>query len=237
MKGQIIVQGQNHEYTLRRNRRAKRLILKVGPAGDIVLVMPWRVSRKVAEEFVLSRVNWLDEVIKKQLEKPARPVLELRSGVWLPILGDMKQLLVTVDKDRQRTSFVEEGNTLRVAVSKISAVQETVTRWYRARANEYVNGRAKSLADRLGLRIEKIVISSAKSQWGSCIKRKGRISIQWRLVLAPLGVIDYVIAHELVHLRSSGHGKDFWQGVEAICPDYRERRRWLKENTHRLYWR
>lgn len=237
MKGQIIVQGQKYEYTLRRNGRAKRLILKVDPAGDIVVVIPWRVTRQAAEAFVSSRVKWLDEVIKKHLEKPTRPLIELRSGAWLPILGDMKQLLVTVEKDRQRTSFIEEGNTLRVAVPKIGAVKETVVRWYRERANEYVSGQAKSLADQLGLQIEKIVISSAKSQWGSCIKSKRRISIQWRLALAPLGVIDYVIAHEVVHLRHSGHGKDFWQGVEAICPDYRERRRWLKENAHRLYWR
>src|SRR3989338_36296 len=236
MKGQIIVQGRRYEYTLRRNRRARRLILKVGPVGDIVAVMPWRVSRKVAEEFVLSKAKWLDQAIKKQEEKPVQPLVEFRSGAWLPILGDMIQLLVTVEKDRQRTSFIEEGNMLRVAVSQFAGVKKALAKWYWTRVKGYVKKRADDLADQMGLRIDKIVISSAKSQWGSCIKSKGRISIQWRLAQAPLGVIDYVITHEVMHLKCSGHGKDFWQGVEEVCPDYRERRRWLKENGHRLYW-
>jgi len=232
-----MVHGHRYEYALQRNKRAKRLILRVGPAGEVTVVIPWRASRKAVEEFVLSRAEWLDRVIKKQQERPARPLLQLKSGAWLPVLGDTRQLLLMVQEDRQRTSYIEKGNTLRVAVPKVGAVKETVTRWYQARAGEYVKVRAENLAKQIGLRIEKIVISSAKSQWGSCIKSKGRISIQWRLAQAPLGVIDYVIAHEVMHLKYSGHGKDFWQGVAMVCPDYRERRRWLKENGHRLYWR
>jgi hypothetical protein len=147
------------------------------------------------------------------------------------------QLEVVINKSYGRSCFRENGNGLRVRVAEQSKVKAVMVRWYRARATEYVSSRANELAKKIGVRVNRIVISGARSQWGSCMKNKGRISIQWRLAQAPLGVMDYVIAHEVVHLKISNHGKDFWRGVKEICPDFAERRRWLKVNGHRLYWK
>jgi predicted metal-dependent hydrolase len=79
-----------------------------------------------------------------------------------------------------------------------------------------------------GFREMKVRISSARTRWGSC-SQKGNLSFTWRLVMAPPDVIDYVVVHELCHTREMNHSRSFWEQVEAILPDFRQRRRWLKE--------
>ena len=235
-EGEIILGGQRYKYSLRRNKRAKRLIIKVSQMGDITVIMPWSGATRVAAEFVRSKSDWLAKAIKVQQAKKASPLVELRGGAWLPILGDVKQLRIEVDQHRQRSTYKEKGNVLAVTVARTGAVRETVIRWYRVRAEKYVKVQADRLANQIGVGLKKMVMSSARTQWGSCIKGKGRISIQWRLAQAPLGVLNYVIAHEVLHLKFGGHGKDFWDGVSTVCPDYKERRRWLREKGQSLYW-
>ena len=75
----------------------------------------------------------------------------------------------------------------------------------------------------------KLCISSARTRWGSC-SAKGTLSFTWRLVMAPLDIIDYVVVHELCHLKEMNHSRAFWERVETILPDYKRRRKWLKEN-------
>jgi hypothetical protein len=93
--------------------------------------------------------------------------------------------------------------------------------------------RAAELARKNGFRYATIRITSAKTRWGSC-GSSGSLNFPWRLVMAPLDVIDYVIVHELVHLRIRNHSKRYWEAVKRIMPDYKARLDWLKQNGHRL---
>jgi len=232
----IILNGQRYKYRLRRNKRARRLILKVSPGGDITVVIPWSRAGRMAEEFIRSKADWLAKTVNVQRAKIAQPLVELKTGAWLPILGDVKQLQIRVDQNRVRSVYKEKGNVLALAVPRMGAVRETVARWYQRKAEKYIKDQARQLCSRVGVSLNRVAISSAKSQWGSCIESTGRVSVQWRLAQAPLGVLDYVIAHEIMHLKHRGHDQKFWAGVAVICPSYQERRRWLKENGHRLYW-
>lgn len=108
---------------------------------------------------------------------------------------------------------------------------------YRAAAKTYIPQRAAWYAENYRHLIRhgysSVSIRDQKTRWGSCSSR-GTLSFNWRLMLAPPGILDYVIVHELCHLEHMDHSKAFWQCVETILPDYRERRKWLKEHGHEL---
>ena len=105
--------------------------------------------------------------------------------------------------------------------------------WYRQQAAKILAERSQWYASRHGFAYQKIRISSALTRWGSC-SSKGTLSFTWRLVMAPIPVIDYVVVHELVHLQVKNHSKEFWGRVELIMPDYKQKIKWLKENGHLL---
>ena len=106
-------------------------------------------------------------------------------------------------------------------------------KWYRARALQVLSERVNLLAARFGFRYEKLRITSARTRWGSCSSR-GTLSFVWRLVMAPLEVIDYVVIHELTHLKIKNHSAQFWAEVARLMPAYKSSRDWLKKNGHFL---
>ncbi len=105
--------------------------------------------------------------------------------------------------------------------------------WYKKQARAVLTERAGYFARKHGFEIGKIRITSARTRWGSCSTKK-TLSFTWRLVMAPPEVVDYVVVHELCHLRELNHSRAFWAQVEAILPDYKGKRKWLKENGNLL---
>lgn len=104
---------------------------------------------------------------------------------------------------------------------------------YRQAAREYIPRRVEHYLPMTGGRYERITIRAQKTRWGSC-SAKGTLSFNWKLMLAPPGVLDYVVVHELCHLTHMNHSREFWEAVERVMPDYRTRRRWLKEHGGEL---
>lgn len=111
--------------------------------------------------------------------------------------------------------------------------REALTKRYVAAAKEYIPKRAAYFQQFTGGIYHHITIRDQKTRWGSCSAR-GTLSFNWRLMLAPPAVLDYVVVHELCHLTHMDHSAAFWQAVETVCPDYRSTRQWLKEHGHEL---
>jgi len=111
--------------------------------------------------------------------------------------------------------------------------EQVFTRWYKERALEIISERVKLYSQQYNFAPKQVKISSAKTRWGSC-SPNGTLNFTWRLVMAPLTVIDYVVAHELAHLRVKNHSSKFWKEVEAIYPEYKKQRKWLRENGENL---
>ncbi|MBE5882566.1 MAG: M48 family metallopeptidase [Lachnospiraceae bacterium] len=111
--------------------------------------------------------------------------------------------------------------------------KEGIERRYRQAAKEYFPKRAEYYAGILGVTYERIRIAGQKTRWGSC-SRSGTLSFNWKLMLAPPMVLDYVVVHELCHIKEMNHSPRFWKLVEEIMPDYKEYRKWLKENGNTL---
>ncbi len=111
--------------------------------------------------------------------------------------------------------------------------KEAFTAWYRAQARPLIEERARAFAARYGFNYKQLKITSARTRWGSCSSR-GTLSFTWRLVMAPPECLDYVVVHELAHLRVANHSWTFWEEVGAILPDYKARRKWLRVNGRLL---
>jgi hypothetical protein len=103
----------------------------------------------------------------------------------------------------------------------------------RQKAREIISSSVQYWSSQMGVRYGRIAIREQRTRWGSC-SQKGNLNFNWRLVLAPPEVRDYVVIHELCHLSHLNHSREFWARVEKFCPDYREQRRWLRENGHTL---
>lgn len=140
--------------------------------------------------------------------------------------------------DRQNwiiTKYLEQQQKqARMPVSDLTDTQRAaLTQRYIAAAREYFPKRAAHFQQFTGGTYSRITIRDQKTRWGSCSAR-GTLSFNWRLMLAPPAILDYVVVHELCHLTHMNHSPAFWQAVEAVCPDYRDSRRWLKEHGQEL---
>jgi predicted metal-dependent hydrolase len=105
--------------------------------------------------------------------------------------------------------------------------------WYRQNARQILHERVKVYSQQHGFQYQSIRITSARTRWGSCSASRS-LNFSWRLIMAPLEVVDYVVVHELVHTVVHNHSKRFWKKVERILPDYNERRKWLRKNGSHL---
>ena len=117
----------------------------------------------------------------------------------------------------------------------LANAQDHIENWYRAQALEHITQRVGYWAQITGLKYRSIRINSATTRWGSCGYKDG-LSFTWRLIMAPARVVDYVVIHELMHLKQKNHSRKYWAEVAKVMPDYRQDERWLKANGHLLAW-
>ena len=138
------------------------------------------------------------------------------------------QLELAARRQEQAGSFLYLGE-LRPHVM----TQQDLASWYRVQAREVIGERVALFSQRSGLAYSSLRITSAKTRWGSC-SRQGALNFTWRLVMAPLWVVDYVVAHEIAHLAHHNHSRRFWGKVAELFPNFREARKWLRANQQRL---
>lgn len=213
-------------YILKRGKR-RSIGLRIDERGLTVSV-PQRVSEQWLHSVLQKKADW---VLRKLQDWQARcvPRIEWAEGARIPFRGEEFMLQLT---SRQRGGRVQlAGTVLQVPLGGEAAAQEierAVLRWYRVEALRVFTECVEYFAPLLGVAPCEIKLSSARTQWGSCTVR-GVVRFNWQLVKMPLPLIDYVVVHELAHLKEMNHSPAFWRVVESVCPDYRERRRALHE--------
>lgn len=162
--------------------------------------------------------------------------LKLENGDILYYLGEKRSLrVIREERSRARVKQVMESLLLWVPYeADYEYRREQLEKWYRKEAALIFQEKAEEFAARLQVSFCDIRIKDQKSRWGSCSSKRN-MNFNWRLLMAPEPVCDYVIIHELCHLVHMNHSADFWQLVESICPDYRQYKRWLRDNGKQLY--
>lgn len=215
------------DQIIRSKRKTLALIVKAD--GSLIVRAPLKTSEKAIREFIENQAQWIE---KKQAEALATPPLSPRQ--YIPsetflYLGSAYPLEIV--KGQKKPLLLEEK--FKLAESVQGNAKLIFERWYREQAKQILNERANLYAGQYGFQYKKIGISSARTRWGSC-SPKGSLNFSWRLILAPMEVVDYVVVHELVHTVFHNHSRRFWKRVEKITPDYKERRKWLRKNGQEL---
>lgn len=208
--------------------KRKTLSLIVKPDGSLIVRAPLRASQKVILEFVEKNREWIQKHQAKALAA-APPRKQYVAGETFLFLGAAYPLEIVRG---QKKDLVLDG-TFKLAESAQPRAAVAFERWYREQAKRILQERVSLFARQHNFQYKRIGITSARTRWGSC-SATGSLNFSWRLILAPLEVVDYVVVHELVHTVLHNHSKQFWHRVEAIMPNYKEHRTWLKKNGQPL---
>jgi predicted metal-dependent hydrolase len=222
----LLLGGAAVPVALVRNPRARRYILRVQPDGSIRVTVPARGSQAEAWAFVRRQRPWIENALRQP--RPALPVAWAHGTVIL-YRGEPVALSITGEQAGSVVEFAGERVTLPVTTDVRCAVERYL--WNLARRELPV--RTLALAAQHQLVVHRVTVRNQRSRWGSS-SRRGTISLNWRLIQTPEFVRDYIIWHELMHLREHNHSARFWQQVAQVCPDYERAERWLKQHRGML---
>jgi predicted metal-dependent hydrolase len=219
--------GEGLDYVLARRRGRRGVGFKVDESG-LTVSAPLGMPVTAIEALVRDSEAWIVRKLGEWKHKQV-PHAEWHDGARIPFLGGG----LTLRLFSGRSGAVREGAELwvRTAASTPAQVQRAVVGWYKAQAREFLAGRLAKLADAAGLRRPLFTLSSALGRWGSCNSR-AEVRLTWRLMKAPPELIDYVVCHELAHLRHMDHSAAFWAEVARQCADYKALRERLHETDH-----
>lgn len=228
------INGRIIFYTLRRSFQARRLRLEISPNTGLAVVVPHSYSLRHLPDFLEARKRWISrQLTRLEQEKTMPSPKQLAPGAALPYLG-RDLFLVKQEKLRGHDVYRQEDKL--IVQSDLFAnglLEPALERWYRAEAAVLITGIADRLSSRIGIGYRRIIIRGQKTRWASCSRTK-RLSFNWKLIMAPEPVIEYVVIHELLHLQEMNHSEKFWELVARHCPRWREHKKWLKQHESDL---
>lgn len=219
-------------YTIVHSDRYSRICLVFDPSLGALVKVPLGVGEHKAHAFVKKNSSWLFKHWKryeriKMMHKDHLLPLNQRSEVLylgrsLPfkvVLGHEGRVLVGFDGERLKIECFDEKELMRL-----------LDRWYRQQARAVIHATLMRLAPLLKITYEDVLIKDQKTRWGSC-SSSGNLSFNWRLIKAPMDVLEYVVVHELAHRKEMNHSQKFWSIVSRYSPDYKKHQKWLKGNV------
>jgi len=209
--------------------RRKTLALIVKPDGSVIVRAPMRIPAKSIDKFIEKYADWVERKRAEALAFRPPPPRQYLPGEQFLFLGRAYPLEIVPG---QRPPLLLNGG-FKLSEAAQSRAVDVFERWYRARAKQILSERVRCYAEEHGFAYKAVRITSARTRWGSC-SSSGSLSFSWRLILAPVEVVDYVVVHELAHTVFHNHSKRFWKQVEKLMPDYKERKAWLRKNGQQL---
>ena len=230
--------GTHLQYAIRRSaRRKKTVAVTVDPAGSVLVVAPEHLAIARLDAIVLRKAEWIARRLRRAEVHGSTPApREFVSGESVLYLGRHYRLKVHPD-DAGEAKL--RGGWLHVpapaGAQQTAHVRAALVSWLRRHAAERLPERVEAWRARAGVPPPRVVVADQRKRWGSCDHR-GTIRLNWRIVQAPMRLVDYVVVHELVHLRHRGHGRDYWQAVGRVMPDYERRREELRQRGAMLAW-
>jgi hypothetical protein len=217
---------------IRSKKRRKTISLYIKEDGRIFIYAPYRTPKWEIERFIKEKRSW---IVKKMSEKE-RSIKEAEKafipGEKFLYLGESYPLEIEESSNRKVPLKLSFGKFV-LDKDHIEEAKDLFIQWYKKEAKARIIERIDFYSNRLQLFSKGIRITSAKYRWGSC-SRDNRLSFSWRIIMASLSIIDYILIHELVHIKEKNHSKRFWNYLESILPDYRKHRLWLKKNGHAI---
>lgn len=223
-------------YKLIRTRRRKKTIsLQITPEGKVVVRSPLWTPREEIDRFFLARKAWIARKMAGKEWRGERwgQAREFAVGETFFYLGDPYPLAVWEPLRGSPPLVLFRGKFL-LARQIFPQARQVFERWYRDKAREVIGERVLFWARRFDLNPTAVTITGSWRRYGSC-SPENRVCFSWRLLMAPYPVIDYIILHELAHIRVKNHSRAFWEFLETLMPEYGTWRRWLREKGHLLH--
>ncbi len=234
--------GTHLQYAIRRSaRRRKTVAVTVDPAGSVLVVAPEHLAVARLDAIVTRKAEWIARRLRRaEGHGPRAAPREFVSGESVLYLGRHYRLKVHPNETGPARL---RGGWLHVpapaGAPPAAHVRASLVSWFRRHAAERLPERVEAWRARAGVLAgvppPRVVVADQRKRWGSCDHR-GTIRLNWRIVQAPMRLVDYVVVHELVHLRHRGHGRDYWQAVGRVMPDYERRREELRRCGVELAW-
>lgn len=223
----------NLEFEVRRSSSRKTLGLTVDRAGQLVIHSPETASEAELHKWVKGKLLWVHQkLLSKEVHNCGVHRLEMVSGESIAYLGQNYRLKIVKD---QLTPLHFDGQWFFLRENDRSDAPRHFRVWYQNAGAEWLNERVQYWEPKVGMTASKIVVSNLGFRWGSCGKN-GILYFNWRLLQLPVFLVDYVVAHELVHLQEHNHSKQFWHILERALPDWRERKEELDRRKVDTLW-
>lgn len=220
------------DYRVVRSSRRRRISIEVRDA-QVVVRAPPGVPETSLHQLVRDKRRWVDAKLEAQRVMIAQiPEYSYLAGSRMPWLGRDLTLVLGKGSNASVTRRDDQLHIILSSRSRLSPVEQTrrlVNHWYRETGLTVLELKTRALAAAMGLKCNQVTVRVTRSKWGHCTSR-GAIQYNWQILLAPEPVVDYLVAHEVSHLRHQNHSRAFWQLVASVCPDYAEQRAWLKSN-------
>jgi predicted metal-dependent hydrolase len=225
----------NINYTLKRSRkRRKTLSLQISRAAEIVVSAPYFTPVHEINRFVQEKQKWIDKAIQKQTRaRLLNKEKEYISGEIFYYLGEGFPLEVLFEQNEKAGLIFWNKRFYLNAPEDKEIRRHFFLLWYKKKACEYISARVDFYCRKLKLTARSTRITSARKRWGSC-SEDNNLAFSFRLIMAPPEVIDYVIVHEIMHIKEKSHASRFWKLIEEVMPEYKSYRRRLKKYEEAL---
>ena len=207
--------------------KRKTLSLTINENAELIIRAPKRLSIEKIQDFINEKENWINRK-KRLIENQIKDVTSNHNK--LLYLGTLFPINVEQNASKELFFTGEEFIANSIEPDSLSL---SIKKWYKNKFKEIALPRVAYFANKHNLMVNQVRIKNQKTMWGSC-SSKNNINLNYLLLMAPMGVIDYVIVHELVHTIHRNHSTDFWDSVESIMPEFQEHKRWLKKNGYKL---
>ncbi len=233
---QSVLQLNGMLINLIRSKKRKTLTLEVNHQG-VKVRAPYKMSEQAIMKFILSKEQWLLKNLE-DMPPPPKPI-DFENNSEILLLGELYKIQIITGR---KPIFIDQQNIVVIPISKTnlplqSSIKNKLIRWYKNVAMQHLKLRVENrLIEMLSnnKKIPEIKVRDYKRRWGSCDHR-GDLSFNWRIVMAPSKVMDYVVIHEIAHLKEFNHSRKFWRIVEQQMPDWKDQQQWLKNNGADLY--
>jgi len=234
----IKIQQEEIPFLLKKSSHRKTVAITIDEKAEISVAAPFYTTDKAVYSFIHEKGDWiLAKLREAQKNKVFLDQKQFEHGKEFLFLGKKHKLNIIVDEGIKRAKITFDAMGWKVSIppgltkeQREKTVKSKMMQWYRLQAHEVLGGRLFHYGRLLGKEPKKIVVKTQKRMWGCCDFNTQTIYLNWQIILSPMMVADYVVVHELCHLFEPNHSRRFWNKVTSVMPDYKERKKWLKNN-------
>jgi len=223
------VQPNHQNIEIIRTDRKKTASLRLRD-GQMQLVVPKRATQGAIDRILAAKANWIRKTLAEDAARSTFEPCAYTDGSTFTWLGRKTTLAVSQEANGWPSL---QDDQISLGTGSPNETRAQLLAWAKQEAHNHLRARVQQYSDHMNVRPGPLTVRDYKSRWGSC-SADGSIRFNWRIMIAPPDIVDYVVVHELAHLREMNHSPRFWAHVKAVLPDLDQHRQWLKQNGYRL---